>query len=248
MELFDYSVYRFCSRDWMEFVLLACVKMFLISFLFYDSIYGFFIVMPMLIFDYKSMKKEKLKLQKRKLTLQFKDMMETLVTSLNAGYSLEHAFSEAKKDLSLIYEKGEYIFLELEVILSGLKVNIPLEKLLIDLGKRSDIEDIDNFAKVVIAAKRSGGNLIRIIQKTVNSISDKIRVEEEIETLITAKKLEQKIMLLMPYGILLYLRLTTSDFLNPLYHNVIGVFVMTIFLGLIYIADFWAKKIMEIQV
>lgn len=80
--------------------------------------------------------------------------------------------------------------------------------------------------------------MIHIIQKTVNCISDKISVEEEIETLIAAKKMEEQIMMMMPYGILLYLRVTSIGYLDPLYHNPIGIFLMTIFLILIYLADF----------
>ena len=129
-----------------------------------------------------------------------------------------------------------------------MKRNIPIEKLLLDFGRRSDIEDIDNFARVVVVAKKSGGNLIRIIQKTVRSISKKISVEEEINTLITAKKLEQKIMMVMPYLIILYLRMTNGNYFDVLYHNPIGAGIMTIFLLLIYVADWWAKKITEIKI
>ncbi len=41
-------------------------------------------------------------------------------------------------------------------------------------------------------AKRGGGNLVGIIQNTVRNISSKIRIEEEIQTMIAQKKLEQK--------------------------------------------------------
>lgn len=199
-------------------------------------------------FDYKEIKDKKLMEQKRKLSLQFQSLMEALVTSLSAGYSLETAFYEAKKDLLLLYEKTDFIIRELEIIQTGLGMNLSVEKLLLDFGNRSDIEDIKNFANVVVAAKRNGGNLIHIIQKTVNCISDKISVEEEIATMIAAKKLEQKIMMIMPYGMILYLRLTNGNYLDPLYHNPIGIFLMTVFLIGIYIADLWARKIMEICV
>lgn len=244
----DYSQYNFCGKDWMEYGLKLLLKGVIICYLFYDSYKAAFLLIPFAWMEYRSLKIKRLEEQKRQLTLQFKSMIESLVTSLNAGYSLEHAFEDAKRDLMLVYENTALIFVELDVILSGLKVNIPLERLLKDFGERSGVDDIRNFASVVMEAKRSGGNLIRIIQKTVNRIADKIAVEEEIETMITAKKFEERIMMIMPYGIILYLRISNGEFLEVLYHNLLGVMLMTLFLVLIYIADLWTSKIMEIQI
>ena len=150
--------------------------------------------------------------------------------------------------MSFIYAGETEIMEELEWILSGIDRNVPIEELLKDFGERSGSEDIRNFANVIRAAKKSGGNLINIIQKTVHSIAGKMAVEEEIATMIAAKKLEQKIMLVMPYGILGYLRLTNGEFLTVLYHNGIGMCLMTIFLTGIYLAGIWAERIMDIQI
>lgn len=248
MEKQTYEVYSFNWKDWVEFTIKSIIKGFIICYLFFDSYKVIPLVVPFIIFGYKSMKKEKMERQKRQLTLQFKEMIRTLAASLNAGYSLEKAFADARRDLELVFEKDALIFREMDLILHGIQMNIPVENLLKDFGDRSRNEDIGNFANVMIAAKKSGGNLIRIIQKTINSISDKIAVEEEIETMITAKKFEQRIMMFMPYGIIFYLRMSNGDFLNVLYHNILGGFCMLVFLVLIQIADVWAEKIMEIQV
>ena len=238
----DYRSYRFTWKDWIEYFVRVAVKGLVIGYLFYDSLKMCALCIPFFIVDYREMKKDKLKSQKRELTLQFKAMMEALVTSLTAGYSLERAFSDARRDLTFLYDDKAMIFKELDEIISGLQVNIPIEKLLKDLGDRSGVEDIENFANVVAAAKRSGGNLIRIIEKTVRSL------EEEMETMITAKKLEEKIMMIMPYGILLYLRISSGGFLDVLYHNAFGVILMTVFLAGVYVANVWASKIMDIPV
>lgn len=220
----------------------------MISYLFYDTYQALIIILPLGFIEYKSLKRIKIKKQKRELTMQFKSVIESVATTLSAGYSLECAFEEAKKDLSLIYAKKEHIFRELDSITSGLNMNIPIERLLKNFGQRSCVDDIEDFANVVMVAKKSGGNLVHIIQKTVNRIVDKMMVEEEIETMIAAKKYEEKVMMLMPYGIILYLRWTNEGFFDVLYGNILGAFVMTVFLVVIHIADLWAQKIMEIQV
>lgn len=248
MKEIHYNQYYFDWRDWMEYGVKLLVKGAIICYLFFNSYKAWVIMIPFGFLEYKSMKTDKIKKQKRELTLQFKAMIESVATALGAGYSLEKAFEETERDLALVYSVKENIFRELAYIQSGLKMNVPIEQLLKNFGRRSGVDDIADFANVVMMAKRSGGNLIHIIQKTVNRIAEKIAVEEEIETMIAAKKYEEKVMMIMPYGIILYLRLSNEGFFDVLYGNVLGVLIMLVFLVVIYIADIWAKRIMEIQV
>ncbi len=243
-----YDQYAFTWLDWLEYIAIVVGKTVVVSYLFFDSIKACIMCVPIGLVEYKNMQQQKIVQQKKQLCIQFRSLMESIVTSLTAGHSLEHSFMDAAKDLHLLYEDKADIFLELDRIQYGLERNVPIEELLMDFGKRSGIEDVENFANVIKAAKQNGGNLIRIIQKTVNSISDKMAVEEEIQTMIAAKKLEEKIMMFMPYGIILYLRISNGDFLQVLYHNLIGAGAMLVFLIGIYIAGMWAKKIMEIPI
>ena len=58
-------------------------------------------------------------------------------------------------------------------------------------------------------------------------ISAKIEVEREVDTVIAGKKLEGKIMSVMPFFILAYLNLASGEFIDPLYGNLAGVLVMS---------------------
>ncbi len=243
-----YDNYIFCWKDWMEYMCYLAIKGCVICYLFYDTWRLFFLLIPFAYIDFLTMRKKKLEKQRIELTLQFKSMIEAVATGLSAGYSLERTFVEARSDLLLIYSKEAIIIKEVDGIISGLQMNVPVEQLLQTFGKRSGIDDITNFANVVAVAKKSGGNLVRIIQKTVNRISDKLAVEEEINTMIASKKYEEKIMMAMPYGIIFYLRITDGGYFDVLYHNLLGVIIMTVFLMVIQLADMWAKKIMEIHV
>lgn len=244
----NYEKYSFNWMDWFEYIVRLIVKGCVICYLFYDTWKMCFLLIPFAYIDFLVMRKRRLEEQRTELTLEFKSMIEAVATGLSAGYSLEKTFVESKRDLLLIYPENTAIIQEINAIVAGLQMNVPIEQLLQDLGKRSGIDDIANFANVVMVAKKSGGNLVRIIQKTVNCISDKLAVEEEIETMIASKKYEEKIMMAMPYGIIFYLRITDGGYFDVLYHNVLGILIMTVFLVVIQLADVWAKKIMEIHI
>ena len=104
------------------------------------------------------------------------------------------------------------------------------------------------FAAVFSTAKRSGGDMDKIIQTSARMLGDKIDVRKEIETTLSSKKAEQMIMSLMPAGIILYLQLTSPGFLEVLYGNPFGVCAMTVCLG-IYGLSYWlGKRIVDIEV
>ena len=61
-------------------------------------------------------------------------------------------------------------------------------RIFLGLGERSGIEDIENFAAVFSTAKRSGGDMDKIIQTSARMLGDKIDVRKEIEDNSFCKK------------------------------------------------------------
>ena len=76
--------------------------------------------------------------------------------------------------------------------------------------------------------------MIGIIRNTTSQIGDKIEVKREIDTLLAAKKYEFQIMSMVPYGIIAYMSLSFSDFMEELYGNVtlcLGIYAGAYYLG-----------------
>lgn len=103
---------------------------------------------------------------------------------------------------------------------------MPLELLLADLGIRSGEPDIEDFAEVFSIAKRSGGNLNDIIRRSAAVTGEKIEVKQEIQTLLSSRRYEQKIMNMVPFLIMAYLQLTSRGFFDCLYFNAAGILIM----------------------
>lgn len=136
---------------------------------------------------------------------------------------------------------------EYAVINHQLKMNIPIERLLEDLAERSGMEEIESFSQVFGFAKRGGGDIVKIFQESVERIAEQVELKREIETVIAAKKLEQKIMSVIPCGILIYIGIGMPEFMEPLYGNVTGVLVMSVCLGIYAAAYFMAQRIVQIR-
>lgn len=132
------------------------------------------------------------------LTLQFKDMLDSLNSSFSAGKVTASAFADAEKEMALQYGADSSIRRELKIINIGLANGKNIEELLLDLGERSGIEDIVSFSNVFAIANRRGGNLKHIINETKEILSDKIEIEQDIKASVSAASNELNIMTLMP--------------------------------------------------
>lgn len=244
----EYEVYQFSGKELMLYAAEAAGVIGLIAYIFYHSLLACVILSPFAWFFIKSKQEDLKKKRLGELNVQFKDGISALSAALNTGYSIENAFKEACKDLNMIYGPQSLIGKEFQYIVHQVEMNVPVEPLLEDFARRSGLEDIKSFAEVFAAAKRSGGDLMQIIQASVRTISDKVEVKREIATLMSAKKMEQKIMNMVPFVIILYVNLTSPGFLNVMYGNLVGVIVMTGCLLVYALAFFMARKIMDIEV
>ena len=182
-----------------------------------------------------------------KLRIQFRDMLDSLTTSLNAGMNVTDSFINVYEDLKVQYDEDAYIIRELEVILESIRNNIDIEDALMDLGVRSGIDDIKSFANVFKLSYRKGGNIKDIIRNTHEIISEKMEIEEDIKSMVSSNKREQNMMTVMPVGIVGIIKLMSGDF-GANFSTGIGVLSTTIGVVIFVISYFLGKSILDIKV
>lgn len=217
-----------------------------IGILFYDSLVAVLLGSPLLFFYCKG-ELMKLKMKKsEKLEDHFKEALSAVVAALRAGYSVENAFVEAYKDLAYRFGKKDAMVSELLLINRQVKNNTPMEQLLEKFAQNTGSSDIKDFAEIFKIAKRSGGDMGEIMEHTISIITRRIEIKEETRMLTAAKKYEQKIMNLVPMGIIFYIRMTNPGYFNSLYHNAAGVAVMTAALVVYAAAYYMSEKILAI--
>lgn len=244
----DYTEYRFTLAQRIFYLLEGSLLVIMVGYFFYQSWIACMCLSPLLLPFVREKKKELARKRRQELSMQFKDLVLSLSANQRAGYSIENAFKEAYRDMETLYGIRSPICQEVRHIMLGLENNVVLEKLLYNLGLRSGQQDIMQFADVFLIAKRSGGNMTEILEKTASVIEQKIETDKEIQLMISAKKMEQKIMNMVPFLIIFYIGSTSRGFFDVLYHNLVGVVIMTVCLGLYGAAYLLSKRIVEIEV
>lgn len=241
-------VYTFNKKEEVRCAVEGGLLVIFLALFFYRSFWALPFLSPVFFFYRKEKKRTCLEKRKKETGEQFKDAILSVSANQKAGYSVENAFRQAYGDMVLLYGKDSVICKELHKIDAGLKNNVTLERLLADFADRSQVEDILEFAEVFGAAKRSGGNMTEIIIRTASIIEAKTETEKEIQVLLSARQMEQRIMNVIPFGIILYIGATSKGFFDVLYGNPAGIAVMTICLIVYLAAVLLSRRLVRIEV
>lgn len=244
----EYNRYLLNGKEKVRYIAEGFFLVVVISYFFYRSVRAGCLLSPLVIWYLKQKKEELCKKRKQELRIQFKDAVRSVNGSLQAGYSMENAFAEAYRDMVEYHGADSMIAKELLVIKAGILHNQQVEDLIEDLGNRSSLEEIRDFAKILRVGKQTGGNLLTLFENTVFIIEEKTEIKQEIQIMVSARRLELRILSTIPFVIIFYVDMTSNGYFDVLYQEVAGKILMTVCLFVYAAALHVSRKIIEIEV
>ena len=238
----DYTKYEMNQREKLIFTASGYVIIGAAVFLFYHSLIlsiiagGCILWLAPLYEDFMVLRRYE------KLDIQFKDLLYSLSASVAAGRQMGEALIEADSNLKLIYRDEDLIMVELSHMCTCIIENNESDAaLLIDFADRAHSEDISNFVQVYITCRDLGGDLEQIIQRTAGILNDKMTIRREIKSITAQRKLEGRMIAMMPVIMLALLNIASPSYIAPMYETFIGRLIMTFCLA----ASCWAIWMME---
>ena len=183
-----------------------------------------------------------------RLRTQFFDLLEAMSVAMRAGNPVLKALESARDDLVLIHGEGSDIITELDIILSRFRNAVPLSQAFSDLAERSGLEDIESFASIYATIEGKSSRADEIVRETQSVIADKMEIEMEIDTLMSAAKSEVNIMLFMPLVILLVIGYAGAGFMDAIYTTAMGRIVATGGLTVFIISYIMARKFSSVKI
>ena len=245
--LCDYRSYRLSFPEWTRCLLEGMAACGATAYVFYRSLTAFLLFFPAAFAWPSVCRKRYCKKRQEELRLQFKEAIRILAASLSAGYAVENAFAAGVRELRELYGEEAVITREFSYLSHQLSMNRTVESLLFDFAVRSGLDEIKQFAEIFAVSKRSRGELVSVVNHVVHVLGDRIAVQEEILTMTAEKRLEQKIMNLMPYLIVLYVDLASPGFFAPMYETAAGRLVMTVCLLVYLSACLLSSRILRME-
>lgn len=197
---------------------------------------------------YRGWKRSVLDTKKQEFEKRFGEFLSALYSGMMAGYSLENAIRSAGADLEGLYGKKELLVQRLRDLIREMDLQRAPGELLTRLGVESGSEDIRNLGEVLSITQKTGGSPDQTLAVCRTTILERMDTRAEISTVIAGKVFEQRIMSLVPAGILFYLRLSFGGFLDCLYGNVLGAGVMTVCLMIYLAAILLGERIVRVSI
>jgi len=182
-----------------------------------------------------------------KLRNAFYDLLEATSVSMRAGNPLIKSLQNARVDLTLIYPEDSDIITELDIIIGRFNNAVPIATAISDFAERSGLEDIASFASIYATIEGKSGREDEIVRETQQIIADKMEIEMEIETLMTAAKGELNIMLFMPLVVLGVIGYAGAGFMDAIYTTLAGRIVSTIGFAVFIISYIMGKKFSSLK-
>lgn len=245
----DYSKYEASGKERILFMVLGYLGIGSIVFLFYHSILlaalGGLLIKKL----YPLYEEYMVNIRMQKLEKQFKDLLYSVSASVASGRQMSRALVEAHDNLCVMYDDDEPIMVELSHIKRSILENNESDRVLLaDFAERSKCEDINNFVQVYITCRNLGGDLEKIISRTSDILTDKMNIQREIQAITAQKKLEGRLISLMPLAMLLLLNLLSPSYIAPLYAGFLGRLIMTGCLGGLCWGVWIMEKISAIEI
>jgi len=245
----DYRGYLPDKKERMKYYLVCVGGLAFTGWLFFDNPVLAFSLALLAVPLEKEWRKSRSATRRKELAAQFKDLLFSLSASFQSGRHMSEAIREARVNMLEIYPADAPINSELELMVRRMGAGGESEReVLFDFAGRSGSEDARNFADVYFTCLTTGGDLCGVVNRTAGILIEKISIRRDIDTLMAQKKYEAKLLTGVPFVILLYLRLSSPEYLVPLYTTAMGLGVMAAALGALAVAFFWSGRIMDIEV
>lgn len=170
------------------------------------------------------------------------DMISTIVGSLRAGFS----FPQALK--TVIEEADSPIKEEMETVIKEMQYGSSLEDSLNELKERMPSEDLDLMIQAILIQRQVGGNLATVLDKIVETIRDRTKIQRQIKTLTAQGRLSGIVIGLLPIILAFVIYLIEPQYIGTLFTHPIGI-ALTIAGGISGVIGFvLIKKITTIEV
>jgi tight adherence protein B len=180
--------------------------------------------------------------RKKDFEEQFPEVLELIAASLESGASIVRA-------LELVVEEAdEPVSSEFGRVLNATRMGSELSDALAAMSERLGSRDVDWTVQAITVQQRTGGRLADILRIVARTMRGRAEVKREIATLTVEGRLSGAILGALPFFIALVMLIVNPSYLQPLFHQTIGLVMITVAGALMCVGFFWMSRIVRVEV
>ncbi|HEB12329.1 MAG TPA: hypothetical protein ENI11_01470 [Actinobacteria bacterium] len=176
-----------------------------------------------------------------KFSQQLPLILKHLAGSLSAGMSIQQAVGNAAAQVS---EPGRS---ELQMLDEKLNLGMPLDEALNSMYRRMPLNELNMVIMGLSIQRRVGGNLIKMINLTVEAIEEKRRLVRNLSVQTAQARMSAIVIGVLPFLIIAGLLLMDPQYLAPLFTTSTGLVMLFVAATAETAGFIILKKILDIQ-
>jgi tight adherence protein B len=159
------------------------------------------------------------------------DALDLMGSSLRAGYGLTDALDLVAR------EKNGACAEEFSLVVQEIQLGSEMDAALARLAERIDSEDVRLLATAIAIQRRTGGNLVEVLQQIAKTLRERQRLKGEVRVLTTMPRISGYVVAALPVAMAAMMYFSSPRNFNilisdPIGQVILGVSAVSVLIGL----------------
>lgn len=173
---------------------------------------------------------------------QMPETMELLARSLRAGHALPSSIELAGKEVP------DPLGAEMKTVYEEQRLGLSVPAALKRMGDRVASQDLQYFVTAVMLQTETGGNLAEVMENIGYLIRERLKLKGKIQALTAEGKFSALILTLLPFVVFFALTILNRKYVDTLFTDPAGIYLIGIALFNILVGIIWMKRIIRLKV
>jgi tight adherence protein B len=160
-------------------------------------------------------------IKRRRRMSQFEQRFPEALDLLGRAVRAGHAFTAGLEMVAK--ESPEPVATEFKTTFEEQNFGLPLRDALSNMSSRVPLVDVQFFVTALMIQKDTGGNLAEILDELSRVIRERFRIHREVQIKTAQGRLTAVILILLPLGMLVAMRVMNPAYINVLFEDPLGV-------------------------
>ncbi len=177
-----------------------------------------------------------------RLAEQLPALLGSISAGLAAGLSLPQALRAARQDVAAPARE------ELDIVAEHIQLGMPLDEAFFLMQKRVEIEELDAVLLGLEIQRRSGGNLVELLDGVRRSLEEKGRLKSNLRIQTAQSRLSAQVIGGMPILVAAGMALLDPAFISPLFTTGPGLFLAALAVVLELLGFVLLRRVLEFNI
>lgn len=179
--------------------------------------------------------------RRSKFDAQLGDTLQMLAGGLRAGHSLLRSIDAVSQEAEAPTSE------EFARLINESRLGRDLRESMADAARRLRSEDFDWISQAIEIHREVGGDLAEVLDHVGETIRERTQIKGQVKALSAEGRLSAYILVALPVGMYGYMSVVNGSYIETLYTNVLGWFMLGTAIVLLAVGSFWLSRVVQIK-